>query len=109
VLGPTEIVLTYYLGFGFVVLLAWVVATPDRQLDETAARRYLRWTTIAAVAGVVHPAVALASRDIVGQVGIELPDDPRLRRSHQRTTTIVNTLTVLSALPVVALVALNLA
>jgi hypothetical protein len=108
VLGPTEIALTYYLGFGFVVLLTWVVATPDRPLDETAARRYLRWSTIAAVVGVVHPAVALATRDIVGQVGTEMADDPGLARSHQRTTTVVNALTGLSAVPVCALVAVNL-
>lgn len=107
-LGPTETLVAYYLGGGFVILLGWVACLPDRQLDRAGARRYLRWSTVAAVAGLLHPALALAARDIAGQVGIDLPDDDRLADRHAHTTTVVNVLALLSALPALALLALDL-
>jgi hypothetical protein len=108
-LSSADALLAYYLGLGFVVLLGWAAAHPDRRLDAPATRRYLRWTTLAAIAGVLHPALALGARDIVGQVGHELPDEPGLRRILQRTTATVNVLTVVSAVvaAVVAVVALR--
>ena len=83
-LGPAEILLTYYLGGAFVVLLGWAAYLPDPPLDAGRAQRYLRWSTVAAVAGLAHPALGLAARDVVGQVGQVgqvghgTPDDARL-------------------------------
>jgi hypothetical protein len=108
-LSSADALLGYYLGLGFVVLLGWAAVHPDRRLDAPATRRYLRWTTLVAIAGLVHPALALGARDIVGQVGHELPDEPGLHRALQRTTATVNVLTVVSAVvaAVVAVVALR--
>ena len=107
-LGPTEKLLTYYLGGGFVILLAWAACLPDRRLDPDTARRYLRWSTIAAIVGLLHPALPLAARDVTRQVGLELADDDQLTNRHARTTTTVNILAVLSTLPALALLALGL-
>jgi hypothetical protein len=99
-LGRTGVVLMYYLGFGFTILLGWAACHPDRALDPAAVRRYLRWTSVAAVVGILHPAIALASRDILSQVGLELPNnDDTLTTRHHRATTIVNTCLVLSVIP----------
>ena len=106
-LGTTETLLVYYLGLGFVVLLGWAACQPDHHLEEPQARRYLRRATLAAILGVIHPAVPLAARDIVGQVGIDLPDtNPDLRRQHARATACANVLAIVSAIPALALLAL---
>jgi hypothetical protein len=99
--------LAYYLGVGFAILLGWAAGHPDRRLDERSADRYLRWSRVAAVAGVAHPALALAARDIVGQVGHDLPDDPDLRRRQRRTATAADVL--LAASVALALLVLVLA
>lgn len=107
-LGNTQKLLVYYLGGGFVVLLGWGACVPDRQLDSHRARRYLRWAAIAAVAGLLQPAVTLAARDIVAQVGIDIPEDAPLAQRHARTTFLVNLMAALSALPVMMLLAVGL-
>lgn len=107
-LGPTEIVLIYYLGFGFVILLGWAACHPDRLLDTDGARRYLRRAALAAVAGIVHPAIALAARDLIGQVGHELPTGQDIATTHRRVATTANACAVLSLVPAGALVAMNL-
>lgn len=108
--GTTETLLIYYLGLGFVILLGWAAALPTRQLDEATARRYIRAATIAAVVGLLHPAIALSARDIIGQVGVELPDgNPTLRHRRQRAATVINALTIASLIPLAAVVAVQLA
>jgi hypothetical protein len=108
-LGTTEKVLLYYLGLGFTIFLGWGVFVPLGRLDVAAARRYLRWSTVAAVVGLLHPALPLAARDIVGQVGVEQPEDDRdLDHHHTRTTAVVNTLVLLSAAPPLILLLLTL-
>ena len=107
-LGTTETLLVYYLGVGFVVFLGWATCHPDRQLEERQARRYLRGATIAAIVGVIHPAVPLAARDILGQVGIDVPEDNHdLHRRHARATTVANVLALVSAIPLLPLLALT--
>ena len=107
-LGTTEALLVYYFGLGFVVFLGWATCHPDQQLEERQARRYLRRATIAAIVGIIHPAVPLAARDIIGQVGIDVSaDNPDLHRRHARATTIVNVLAIVSALPLLPLLALT--
>jgi hypothetical protein len=95
-LGRTGVVLMYYLGFGFIILLGWAACHPDRALDPAAVRRYLRWTGVTAVVGILHPAIALATRDIVSQVGLELPNDDTLITRHNRVTAVVNACLALS-------------
>lgn len=106
-LGPTQRLLAYYFGGGFVILLGWAACQPNHRLDTTATRRYLRWSTIAALMGLLHPAITLAARDIVDQAGNDLPDD-NLATQHARTRTTINVLTGLSALPVAALLLIHL-
>jgi len=111
VLGPAEILLTYYLGGAFVILLGWAAYLPDPPLDAGRAQRYLRWSTVAAVVGLAHPALGLAARDIVGQVGQvghDAPDDTRLAPRVARTATTINVLLAASILPLAAVVALGL-
>lgn len=109
-LGPTQSVLAYYLGGGFVVLLAWAACHPDRRLDAEASRRYLRWSVVVAAVGIVHPAVPYAARDILGQVGVDLPDDGEdsLAARHRRASRAVDVLTLLSVVPAVVVLALQL-
>ena len=103
----TQQLLGYYAGGGFIVLLFWAASLPDRRLTAPGAHRYLRWTTVAAVVGLLHPAIALAARDVTGQVGAEIPDGgAQLARRHERTTRLVNILAALSVLPALALLAL---
>jgi hypothetical protein len=89
-------------------VLVWAAVLPDRPLDAPAAHRYLRWTSVAAVAGVLHPAVALGARDLIGQLAAELPDDPALRHRHATATAASNVLALASAVPALALLALAL-
>ena len=108
-LGPTQSVLAYYLGGGFVILLAWAACHPDRRLDHAQTRRYLRWSVVVAAVGLVHPAAPFAARDIVGQVGADLPtDDHGLVTRHRRTRRTVDLLAVLSLLPVAVLLFVRL-
>jgi hypothetical protein len=104
-LSSTNALLAYYLGLGFIVVLGWAASHPDRELDHETAGRYLRWSRVAAVVGLVHPAIGLAARDIVGQVGSDMPDDTALRRQQQRTARTANVLAVVSAAVAVALLA----
>ena len=55
------------------------------------AARYLRWAPFVGIVGVLHPALGFAARDIVGQVGIEPPDDRELGAKHARVSSFVNT------------------
>ncbi|HKE76987.1 MAG TPA: hypothetical protein VKB57_25420 [Acidimicrobiales bacterium] len=108
-LGTTELLLTYYLGVGFVVVLAWAALQPSRRVDDRAAGRYFRWSTVVAAAGLLHPAVPLAARDIVGQVALDIPDDnATLQRMHRRAASATNALTIVSLFPLVALGAIGL-
>lgn len=88
----TEIVLAYYLGFGFVTLLGWVIAAPEpgHGLSGAVAARYLRWSRLVGVVGIMHPALGFAIRDVVDQVGMELPDDRELDAKHARASRVVN-------------------
>lgn len=90
--ASSEVVLAYYLGLGFVTLLGWVVAAPEpgRGLSGAVAARYLRWSPLVGVVGILHPALSFAIRDIVDQVGIELPDDRELDAKHARASAVVN-------------------
>lgn len=105
-LGRTGVVVMYYLGFGFIIFLGWAACHPDRALDAAAVRHYLRWTSVTAVVGILHPALALATRDLVSQVGLELPNnDDILTARHHRATTVVNACLALSAIPAAILAA----
>lgn len=66
----------YYLGYGFVIFLGWACLTDSSSGPLTSARtRRLRRGVIGlAVLGVVHPAFALAGRDLASQLG--RPDGP---------------------------------
>ena len=67
VLSQEAFLTIYYLGYGFVIFLAWVciTGTPNRPADHHRRRVLQR---LAAVAGVLHPALALTGRDIAAQL-----------------------------------------
>jgi hypothetical protein len=93
----SEILLFYYLGLGFAILLGWVIFAPDPGLGlNREGARYLRWAPFVGIVGVLHPALGFAARDIVGQVGIELPDDRELGANHARVSSFVNASAMLS-------------
>lgn len=107
-LGASAAVALYYLGVGFAVLLGWGIAVPDRALDATTIRTYQRWTPVAAALSVLHPALALAARDVLAQVALDLPDDdPLLAARHTRATRIVNALLVVSFAATAAILAIS--
>jgi hypothetical protein len=97
VLGTSSAVALYYLGVGFAALLAWGIASPDRALDADTVRRYQRWAPAAAALGVLHPGLALAARDVLSQVALDVPaDDTALAARHARARRLVDALLVLS-------------
>jgi hypothetical protein len=55
--------LLYYVGFGFVLLLAWAGVLSDAIRTEPP-RRTRTEMTVLRVLGIVHPAAALAAWDI---------------------------------------------
>jgi len=107
--GLSEILLVYYLGLGFATLLGWPILAPDpgRRLGRRAAARYLRWAPLVGIVAIVHPAVAFATRDIVDQVGIELPDDRELAAKHARVSSVVNASAVVSLVVVAAVLVVD--
>jgi hypothetical protein len=111
-IGSSENLLVYYLGLGFATLLGWVIFAPDPGLglSRQAAARYLRWAPFVGIVGVLHPALGFAARDIVDQVGIELPDDRELAAKHARVSSFVNASAMVSLVvtPVVLVVNLGL-
>lgn len=74
----------YYLGFGFVIFLGWacIALEPLASPGADRRRRLHRLAVALSVAGVLHPALALAGRDIAAQLGrADGPHDPRARRT----------------------------
>ena len=79
----------YYLGCGFVIFLLWgcVSDEADRAVEPAHRRRLHRLATASAVVGVLHPALALAGRDLAGQLGrADGPHDPRAAGTLRVTT-----------------------
>ena len=79
----------YYLGLGFVLFLGWMcLAEPFERAADAERRRALRRVAVGlAVAGVLHPVLALAARDLSGQLQpFEGPADPETTRTVRLTT-----------------------
>lgn len=106
----SEILLFYYLGLGFAILLGWVIFAPDPGLglSREGAARYLRWAPFVGIVGVLHPALGFAARDIVGQVGIELPDDRELAAKHAHVSSFVNASATVSLVVMAVVLVVNL-
>ncbi len=108
-IGSSEILLFYYLGLGFAIFLGWVLFAPDPGLglSPPAAARYLRWAPFVGILGVLHPALGFATRDIVDQVGIELPDDRKLAAKHARVSSVVNASAMVSLVVMAVVLVVN--
>jgi hypothetical protein len=79
VLSTTASLALYYMGFGFVVFLAWVIAA-DRlndDLDAPRRDRFARQARAVALLGILHPALGFAARDVVRQVDVQATDAER--------------------------------
>lgn len=78
----------YYFGFGFVIFLGWacVTDTSGSPADPARRNRLHRLAAGLAILGVLHPALALAGRDIAAEMGRSdgLPD-PRAPRTLRVT------------------------
>jgi hypothetical protein len=89
VLG-TELSLTlYYAGLGFVVFLLWatVAGEPGRTTAPARRGRLHRLAIGMAVAGLLHPGLAIAARDLAVQLGrTEGVHDPRVPATMRLTT-----------------------
>lgn len=100
---PTLALIGYYLGLGFAVLLVWAACLPDAQPDHGRVARTVRRSRRAAVVGILHPAVALAARDLIGQAGIDLADrEADLVGTVDRAASLAGACVVLSAVIAVA-------
>jgi hypothetical protein len=89
VLGTQANLALYYLGFGFVIVLGWAAIADElnKTLEPAARTRMHRLAVGLALAGLVHPAFALAGRDIAGQLGrADGPIDPMAGRAVKITT-----------------------
>jgi hypothetical protein len=109
-IGSSEILLFYYLGLGFTIFLGWVVfaPAPGLGLSRQAAARYLRWAPFVGIVGVLHPALGFATRDIVDQVGIELPAGQKLAAKHARVSSVVNTSAMVSLVVMAVVLVVNI-
>lgn len=66
----------YYIGFGYLIVLAWLSLAGDVLLARAEDQRR-RLRTIASaflIAGVLHPAFALAGRDLIRQLRVPAGD-----------------------------------
>ena len=78
----------YYVGCGYVIVLLWMCVTdPSGRAVEPAVRRRLHRLAVGlAVAGVLHPVLALAGRDVGEQLRrADGPPDPRAHRTVRLT------------------------
>ncbi|MGQ0617800.1 MAG: hypothetical protein ACT4PW_12555 [Acidimicrobiia bacterium] len=68
-LSATHRLLLFYLGFGYVVLFGWAALAADVLYAPTpeARRRPERIGRLLVLAGLAHPALVLAGRDIIRQ------------------------------------------
>lgn len=83
-LGRATFLAFSYLGFGFVAFLGWACVTDSsgRALDAARTTRLRRLAIGLAVVGLLHPALALAGRDLATQLrDRDGPPDPRARRT----------------------------
>ena len=83
-LGTETYLALFYLGFGFVIFLGWAAIADElnKSLEPSSRARLRRLAVALAVGGVVHPALALAGRDIAGQLGrTDGPRDPLAERT----------------------------
>jgi hypothetical protein len=81
---------------------------PGLGLSREGAARYLRWAPFVGIVGVLHPAPGFAARDIVGQVGIEPPDDWELGAKHARVSSFGNASAMASLVVVAVVLVVNL-
>jgi uncharacterized membrane protein YbhN (UPF0104 family) len=103
VLGTDALLALYYLGFGFAVFLCWAIVA-DRlndDLDQPLRDRLTRRAGAVAVLGIFHPAVSLAARDILKQVGEE-GELPAVAR-------VVDAMSVVGVIAAVAVIAAHMA
>jgi hypothetical protein len=66
------------------------------------------WGTFVGIVRVLHPTLGFAARDIVGQVGIELPDDRELGAKHARVSSFVNASAMVSLVVMAVVLVVNL-
>ena len=81
VLNTETFLFLYYLGLGFMLFLGWMcLAEPFERAADPERRRSLRRVAVGlAVAGVLHPVLALAARDLSRQLQpFEGPADPEI-------------------------------
>lgn len=71
----------YYLGCGFVIFLGWMCVADPRTVSLGRRRGLRRLAVGLAVAGVLHPVLALAGRDIGVQLRLAEPTDPEAVRT----------------------------
>lgn len=105
VLGTETLLLMFYLGFGFVILLGWAAIADElnRPLTSAARIRFRRLALVFAVAGLLHPAFALAGRDVAAQLArADGPTDPGADRVVQITNWAVVAAVGLAALVIVS-------
>lgn len=105
VLGTEAFLVLYYLGCSFVVFLVWacVCDAPSEAVHPVQHRRVHRLAVGLAVAGLLHPAVALAGRDLARQMGpAGVPHDLATRRTIQVTTWFLALALVLAAVVVLS-------
>lgn len=89
VLNTEIFVAVYYLGFGFLIFLGWmcILDASGPPVDQVRRNRLHRLAVGLATVGLVHPAFALAGRDLAAQLGrVDGPYNPKAASTLRITT-----------------------
>ena len=87
-LGTATFLAFYYLGFGFLAFLGWACITDSsgRPAAPLHRKRLRRLSVGLALVGILHPALALAGRDLAAQLrDTDGPPDPDAGRTLRIT------------------------
>jgi hypothetical protein len=85
-LSTDALLVVYFVGFGFIALLAWAAIAQDinKPFDDDRRDRWNKVSAIVALVGLAHPALPPIARDIAAQTARTDDDQP----SHSRFVTL---------------------
>jgi len=98
------LLILYYAGLGFVVVLGWAAIAGDlnEPFDDQRRARWNRASAVVAAVGLIHPALPFVSRDIAAQTNRTDDDTHPARSWHQTFATACAAISIAIAAAVIA-------